>query len=81
METLSNLLTAVKANSSHREPFKIAHVGIQGVKRSIIPNEVKIMARFDLDESSYTELSIQALKLGFTTDELLRQLVWTAITL
>ncbi|UAY54800.1 hypothetical protein [Arachidicoccus terrestris] len=61
-------------------PYPSTSVGFNKLKRSIIEKEEGERISFYLDRSSALEASIQAMKLGITTDELFRRLIWLFVS-
>lgn len=61
-------------------PFPVVTVGALKLKRSQIPKEKAVREVFILDYESDALLAQKAIQLGVTTDELLRQAVWSLIS-
>ena len=62
-------------------PFPLKQIGAMRLKRSNIPQEQCDRLGLHIDKDTHLMLSTQALKKGFTTDEYIRQILWTAVTI
>jgi len=74
-----SFIDAFKA-SLDTAPYPSTSVGFNKLKRSIIEKADGERISFYLDRSSALEASIEAMKLGITTDELFRRLIWLFVS-
>lgn len=73
----ASVTNVIKQNLSGLPPYKLISIGNFKLKRSVIPSSDCDRVVFYLDHNSNLHLSAKALSLGLTSDELLRQLVWS----
>lgn len=56
--------------------FSVNYVGRLGLMRTDIPENARVNMQFHLDSVTAQDLAGQAVRLGLTYDELLRQICW-----
>ena len=76
-----NLLQIMKANIKASKPFPTVLVGIRPLVRSAIPLASVKSFRFDLDIETFNIINQIASANGLTSDEFVRQALWTAVSL
>ena len=75
---MSEIQKIVAANMAlGTKPYPIKRIGSLRLKRSIFNQDEARKMTLQLDNDSMLLLSTEALKLGLTPDEYLRQIVWS----
>lgn len=67
----------LKANLQNPTNYEVKKLGPHKQRRTIIPQDNETRRTISIDNSSDLQMSIEALKLNLTVDELYRQVIWT----
>lgn len=66
--------------SSPSAPFPVKKMGYMKLRRSIIPDSETVRVVYHLDKTTHDLLTIKALQMQLTIDELLRMLSWLVVS-